>query len=230
MGDFRVRAVYTAMRLAFLLMLRVSEYVPGGKANHFLRAEDITFILEGGRMIRADEVGGSGVGEAVAVLVDVRSAKNDGEGEGHRFSLVRDTSVEGGCLCTLLRDWANRADLRKGQAFFSFNGKGLRWVLTRRDVTGAVKGMAVRSGFDPVRYSTHSLRIGGASALGAARVPEYLIQSLGRWRSLAFLRYIHVSEEMTSMAQRVMSSGGGGSFCVESIRRLHPGVRLGGRV
>jgi hypothetical protein len=227
MGDFRVRAVYSAMRLAFLLMLRVSEYVQVGKANHFLRAEDVTFILEEGSMVRADEIRGRVVGEAVAVLVDVRSAKNDGEGEGHRFSLVRDATVEGGCLCSLLRGWADEADLRKGQAFFSYNGKGLRWVLTRRDVTGAVKGMAVRSALDQGRYSTHSLRIGGASALGAARVPEYLIQSLGRWRSLAFLRYVHVSEEMTSMAQRVMGSVGVGSFCVESIRRLHPGVRLG---
>ena len=40
--------------------------------------------------------------------------------------------------------------------------------------------------------NTHSFRIGGASALAAAGVPEYIIQSLGRWSSDSFLRYIRL--------------------------------------
>jgi hypothetical protein len=40
--------------------------------------------------------------------------------------------------------------------------------------------------------NTHSFRIGGASALADAGVPDYIIQLMGRWSSDSFLRYIHV--------------------------------------
>ena len=40
--------------------------------------------------------------------------------------------------------------------------------------------------------NTHSFRIGGASALAAAGVPDYIIQTLGRWSSDSFLRYIRL--------------------------------------
>ena len=41
---------------------------------------------------------------------------------------------------------------------------------------------------------THSFRIGGATALASAGVPEYLIQIMGRWSSDSFLRYIHIPD------------------------------------
>ena len=97
--------------------------------------------------------------------------------------------------------------------------------MSRGDITEAVKKLAVRFGFNPERFSSHSLRIGGASALAAANVQDYAIQALGRWRSLAFLDYIHVSEAMTSMAQRVMSAHSS-KFTVAAIKRSHAGVRL----
>ena len=42
---------------------------------------------------------------------------------------------------------------------------------------------------------THSFRIGGATALAAAGVPEYVIRIMGRWSSDSFLRYIHVNHQ-----------------------------------
>ena len=49
-------------------------------------------------------------------------------------------------------------------------------------------------GLDPTKFRTHSLRIGGASMLAAAGVPDYVIQTQGRWKSLAFLEYIRVAK------------------------------------
>ena len=40
--------------------------------------------------------------------------------------------------------------------------------------------------------NTHSFRIGGASALAAAGVPDYVIRVMGRWSSDAYLRYVHI--------------------------------------
>jgi hypothetical protein len=46
--------------------------------------------------------------------------------------------------------------------------------------------MAIYFSLDPTRISSHSLRIGGASALAAAGVPDYIILDMGRWKSLVF--------------------------------------------
>ena len=43
--------------------------------------------------------------------------------------------------------------------------------------------------------NTHSFRIGGASALAEAGVPEYVIQAMGRWSSDSFLRYIRTPRD-----------------------------------
>ena len=52
--------------------------------------------------------------------------------------------------------------------------------------------------------NTHSFRIGGASALAVAGVPEYIIQILGRWSSDSFLRYIHIPSTTIRNFQRQM--------------------------
>jgi hypothetical protein len=43
------------------------------------------------------------------------------------------------------------------------------------------------------RFRTHSPRIGGASALANKGAPDYVIQRLGRWKSLAFLDYLRLA-------------------------------------
>ena len=52
--------------------------------------------------------------------------------------------------------------------------------------------------------NTHSFRVGGASALAAAGVPDYIIQILGRWSSDSFLRYIHLRDETLEQYQAAM--------------------------
>ena len=42
---------------------------------------------------------------------------------------------------------------------------------------------------DPRRVSSHSLRIGGATAMAAAGMSEYEIKQMGGWKSDVFLDY-----------------------------------------
>ncbi|CAB4006783.1 Retrovirus-related Pol poly from transposon 412 [Paramuricea clavata] len=44
--------------------------------------------------------------------------------------------------------------------------------------------------------SCDSFRIGAATSTAAAGIPDHLIQSLGRWTSQAYLRYIRTASDM----------------------------------
>ena len=54
--------------------------------------------------------------------------------------------------------------------------------------------------------NTHSFRVGGASALSDAGVPDQIIQIMGRWSSDSFLRYIHIPPESVREYQGSMAS------------------------
>ena len=58
-----------------------------------------------------------------------------------------------------------------------------------------VKWMVRMGGGDPSLYGAHSLRIGGATAALAARVPALvMIKAMGRWGSDVFEIYAHLSD------------------------------------
>jgi site-specific recombinase XerD len=72
--------------------------------------------------------------------------------------------------------------------FLKANGKPLH----RRDVSAWLKAGAAAAQLPPARFSSHSLRKGGASHMAASGVPDEVIQRLGRWQSDAYKRYIQV--------------------------------------
>ena len=70
--------------------------------------------------------------------------------------------------------------------------------------------------------ATHSLRIGAASALANGRVPDYVIQKVGRWKSLVFLQYIRLARGSFELAQKVLLDRN--NFNVDDVRHWHPGA------
>ena len=66
-----------------------------------------------------------------------------------------------------------------------------------------LKKVAVSFGFKKKGFSSHSLRIAGASALANAGVPDYIIQKTGRWKSLTFLQYIRLAHNAISIMSKV---------------------------
>ena len=74
-------------------------------------------------------------------------------------------------------------------------------ALTRQKLNNLIRDLASRCGVDPRRYSSHSFRIGAASAAAAAGIPDWRIQALGRWSSDCYKRYIRLpSSETNSIA------------------------------
>ena len=72
--------------------------------------------------------------------------------------------------------WRDGSPLSPAQVNFY-----LRELLSRAGITGT--------------YSSRSFRIGAATAAAAAGVPEHLIQTMGRWSSMAYLAYVRTSPE-----------------------------------
>ena len=77
---------------------------------------------------------------------------------------------------------------RKIPLFLFENGD----LLTRSSLVWHLRRQLKTFQVNPNLYSSHSFRIGGATAAAAAGLPSWQIQELGRWRSQAFRRYMRV--------------------------------------
>jgi integrase len=105
----------------------------------------------------------------------------------------------------MLAKWSAKSHSTDKEPFFSMNSSSGHWELNSLHIASAVKGMARKKGFAVFRFSSHSLRYGGATTLAAAGLPDSWIQVYGRWRSLAFLAYIKLSENIFKKVQQTMN-------------------------
>ena len=95
-----------------------------------------------------------------------------------------------------------QAELRDRPLFVRGNGR----FATRDHVNTLIKQLAEMAGFEPQRFSTHSMRAGGATTLALLGYEAAVIQRLGRWVSDAYRLYVHVSEDLHREATRRMAT------------------------
>ena len=222
-----------ALKVAYTFLFRRSEYIfqevaPPNRA-HFITSEDVVFRI-GEDYVPAHSVTTNMEASLCEVIVTLRSAKNDSMCDGCRTSY---TTTPGAALGTYegfnivvdMFSWAVRARLLPGDPFFAFRGVGCQpFRLSDTELTAIVKRTASHMQFSPTLFKLHSLRIGGASALAAAGVPDYLIQKLGRWKSLAFLQYIRLSRDSFNRAINLLTDTKG--LCSEDVRVMNTAVEL----
>ena len=78
--------------------------------------------------------------------------------------------------------------------------------LSRTKLVDAVRSALQGRGVQVAGFNGHSFRIGAATAAAARGVPDSLIQTLGRWRSSAFLAYIRTPiSTMAAVSPRLVS-------------------------
>lgn len=197
-------AIYTAILTAFTLLLRISEYILVSASNHHLRARDITFVVNG-KHVPSHELSASELSLITEVIIKVRSSKTDKDGSGTTFCFPRNRDTDPTTdICYMLAKWSVTATRTSTQPFFSTNGRKGPWKVSPDHIAKAVKSLATAFHFNPTRFTSHSLRYGGASTLAAAGLPDCWIQIYGRWKSLTFLQYIKLSHNLFETIQQTM--------------------------
>ena len=68
--------------------------------------------------------------------------------------------------------------------------------------------VAAKHGLDPDRVHSHSVRIGGATVLAAAQVPDYVIMVMEGWASAVYLQYVRPSVQLYTAAQAALTNAG----------------------
>ena len=61
---------------------------------------------------------------------------------------------------------------------------------SNRQFTKELRILLAQDGHHPAHYAGHSFRIGAATTAASQGLPHWLIQTLGRWSSDCYLRYI----------------------------------------
>ena len=64
----------------------------------------------------------------------------------------------------------------------------------------------MQAGMCPSNYASHSFRIGAATTTAAAGLPTWLIKTLGRWLSDAYLTYVHCPTNVIASVLAALSS------------------------
>lgn len=77
--------------------------------------------------------------------------------------------------------------------------------LSRTALVTAVRAALSTTGMDLSRFTGHSFRIGAATTAAQAGLSDSLIQTLGRWRSSAFTRYIRTPSTVLLSVARTLS-------------------------
>ena len=120
-----------------------------------------------------------------AVKITLNNSKTDYLRRGVTVRLAANGSTS--CPIKLLRDAWDRAPNQCPDAavFQDHRGAPLRYKSLLRAIRTAVADLGLTG-----TYGGHSLRAGGATTLALMGYPDSLIKILGRWKSLAYQRYI----------------------------------------
>ncbi len=209
--DKKTLMLLTAMQLAYFGLFRASELVPETRISdvkgraytcHALRAADVNFQLSNKKSVNFCDIAKHPLSDISSVKITLQSAKNDQFRIGHDIWFGR--VAVGVDIITVLYVWAQQTSHTPTSKLMSFvSGQGTVTFLKYDNLRNAIKDCARRLQFDPIWFSVHSLRVGGASALRAGGATDSMIQLLGRWRSL-FSLYGYMSgtlQEFVKMQQ-----------------------------
>jgi hypothetical protein len=188
---------------AWFYLLRSSEYceVGGEIRDYCLRVGDVEFYDELHNVLDWSELH-----RAHSMSLAIRGSKTDQA----RTGCVRTLDTTGLPVDAVraVSAMLQSRNLKKGEGldqplFQLSSGK----AVSNTQVTGALRAAAISRGLDPLRYATHSLRRGGATAMAAAGFPTEVIRRWGRWLSDTWKRYVFgTAEELSGLSRNMVEA------------------------
>ena len=141
-----------------------------------------------------------------AIILRIKASKTDQLRVGTTIALGA-TKAEI-CPVTALLDYLNRRGYTPGPLFITEGGTPLR----RQAFVDNIQQALTAVGLEGSKFNGHSFRIGAATTASEVGVPETTIKILGRWRSMAYQRYIRPPpDKLAQVATMLVSPVSSGS-------------------
>lgn len=177
-GDKDTVMVWAACCVAFFGFLRVGEFTVPEDAGfdpmvHLSRSD-----------VQIDETR-----QPHILQVDIKQSKTDPFRKG--ISLFLGQTGKGLCPVEALRGYLRVRGRAAGPLFRYRDGR----LLTRQRFIRKVRKGLTEAKVDVSNYSSHSFRIGAATAAAAEGVGDAVIKTLGRWKSSAYNLYVKIPRQ-----------------------------------
>lgn len=221
-GKTKARGLEIGLTLAMVCLLRCSEFTSGA-AKHTIRAENVEFWLgKSQRYCFSSRVHLLTIAEKreiVEVRITIPSSKTDRLGAGYRITFDASSGMPEIPLLKELLQWSFLSKSTDKDHFTSYREVGGGIVkLTRGRVTRSIKSAAKGYDLDPIFFSTHSIRITGATRLRAAGATDQTIMRMGRWSSITACG-LYQRENATERARVTSILVKGDGFGLADFRR-----------
>lgn len=184
--DIDKRMTFLGVAIGLTFLRRVSEYAVDGRSQHTILSDDVHFITRHNPpvVLASFDVAtcALSVKDIETVRFIFRTSKKDQGGRGSYHFLASHNPRELALIKCLLH-WCMIAHLIQGAPFFSREYNGRRKNLRPCMVNRSLKQIADHFGLGCVRdaFTSHSLRIGGATALIASGSTREAVQRIGGW-------------------------------------------------
>ena len=96
------------------------------------------------------------------------------------------------CPVQAYRNMLRKVKCGPRSAAFSYKNKNVVEPILYSKFQGRLRKWVAAAGWEPTKFSSHSLRRGGASLAFRAKVPTELIKVHGDWASDCYLRYLAI--------------------------------------
>ena len=177
-----------ALLTAFFGCLRVSEYTcTNTNSNTFLRKKDVKFIRDSRNKLSR-------------VKLRLRRTKTT-QFDSNTFVDIFPSNSEYCPVKALYQYSQFVSNYDFNQAFFWASSQ----PLTATRFNSLLRTVVICTGMNPVRYSSHSLRSGGATVAADNGTPSWVVQRLGRWKSDCYKIYVRSIKNSINTAQAKMS-------------------------
>ena len=197
--------LWAAIMVGFFFLLRASEFlVTMGRSwgtSRTLKGNDIE--------ARRDNLQVMNFHQAEEIVIYLKGSQTDQYNQGTVRNQFR--SGDELCVVTALANYQAMkperfAGAEADQPLFRLeNGKPLQ----RTDIQGLIQLAAVADGQSTTRYGSHSLRIGGATAMYQTTKDLDIVKRFGRWNSDAFHGYLWESHERQKDLAKGMAKADG---------------------